>query len=105
MTKIYLGGEKKKKSESQLIKLPKQCPGKLDGIYIRQAKFWLLVNTCRNIQLSGVILHIEFLCCESIFLCHVLLLSLKQYHMFQSQYNIISYIIMYNMPQKYEMIV
>jgi len=25
-----------KRSESQLIKLPKQCPGKLDGIYISQ---------------------------------------------------------------------
>jgi len=62
-------------------------------------------NTCRNIELSGVVLRIEFLCCESIFLCHLLLLSLKQYHMFQSQYNIISCIIMYNMPQEYETIV
>lgn len=32
------------RSESQVIKLPKQCPGKLDGIYTRQAKFWLSVK-------------------------------------------------------------
>lgn len=34
-----------------------------------------------------------------------MLLLLKQYHMFQSQYNIISCIIIYNMPQEYEMTV
>jgi len=33
-----------KRSESQLIKLPKQCPGKLDGIHTRQDKFWLSVK-------------------------------------------------------------
>jgi len=33
-----------KRSESQLIKVPKQCPGKLEGIYTRQAKFRLSVK-------------------------------------------------------------
>lgn len=95
------------RSESQVIKLPKQCPGKLDGIYTRQAKpsFGFQSNTCRNIHLNGVVLRTEFLCRGFIFLCHVLLLLLKQYHTFQSPYNIISCIIMYNMTHEYDTIV